>query len=408
MSRGRDVVVVGAGPGGSATAHYLAKLGLDVLFVDRSGFPRDKTCGDGLTPRAMGVLHDMDLLPDLLRAGKRITGVEIVSPDGSSTGATIPPLPGVPGPMLVVPRVILDDAIRERARRSGARFEGGVLVTGVERTAHGVIVLGEQGTRRVRFSARCAVIATGASAPLLMRLGILRRPPPMMLAARAYFEGVTGLADRVHIRFDGVPLPGYGWVFPVSPTTVNLGAGFFPSSRRFSRLPPNPRAAFDRFVRSRLMASLLGGARQAGPTRGYPLRVDFPRSPVFGDGVLLVGEAAGLVNPLTGEGIDYALESAQIAAEQIGRMLGAGGVSPGGLEEYERILRARFERLFVFCGRLRDAALHPLLLNRLVRLAARRDDLKTLLIDIVLGNRRTSETLTVKAVLRKAFALARS
>ncbi|HKV43555.1 MAG TPA: geranylgeranyl reductase family protein [bacterium] len=407
MSDVRDVVVVGAGPGGSAAAHHLARRGLDVVFVDRSDFPRDKTCGDGLTPRAMGLLHAMGLLPDLLRVGRCISGVEIVSPDGSSTGAAIPPLAGVPGPMLVVPRVILDDVIRERARRSGARFEGGVLVTGVERTTHGVIVRAEQGARRVGFNARCAVIATGASTPLLTRLGILRRPPPMMLAARAYFEGVTGLADRVHIRFDGVPLPGYGWVFPVSSTSVNVGAGFYPSARRSSRLPPNPRAAFDGFVRSRLMTSVLGGARQAGPTRGYPLRVDFPGSPVFGDGVLLVGEAAGLVNPLTGEGIDYALESSQIAAEQIGRMLGAGGLSREGLEEYERTLRARFERLFVFCGRLRDAALHPLLLNRLVRTAARRDDLKMLLIDIVLGNRRISETLSVRSVLRKAFALAR-
>lgn len=407
MSSVRDVVVVGAGPGGAAAAHYLAGRGLDVLLVDRADFPRDKTCGDGLTPRAVGVLHDMGVLPALLQVGRRISGVEIFSPDGSSTGATIPPRNGAPTPMLVVPRVTLDNVIRERALRSGAQFESRVRVTDVERTARGVVVRGDRGERPVAIDARCAVIATGAPVSLLVRLGLLRKAPRMMLAARAYFEGMVGLTDRIHIRFDGVPLPGYGWVFPVSSSTANVGAGFFPSPRRSRRLPPNPRAAFDRFVRSRSMGSWLGGARQGGPVKGYPLRVDFPDSPTSGDGVLLVGEAAGLVNPLTGEGIDYALESAQVAAEHVARALADGDLSRRRLEEYDRGLRTRFERLHVFCRRLRDTALSPLLLNRLVRVAARREDLKMLLIDIVLGNRQASEAPSVATVLKKALALAR-
>src|SRR5712691_7229104 len=129
MSDVRDVVVIGAGPGGSAAAHYLARRGIDVLLVDRSEFPRDKTCGDGLTPRAVGVLHDMGILHALVRVGQPINGVEIFSPDGYSTGAPIPSRSGVPAPMLVVPRVTLDNVIRGRAVQSGAQFESGVLVT---------------------------------------------------------------------------------------------------------------------------------------------------------------------------------------------------------------------------------------------------------------------------------------
>ncbi len=155
------------------------------------------------------------------------------------------------------------------------------------------------------------------------------------------------------------------------------------------------------------MAGWLAGARRDEPVRGYPLRVDFPRAPTSGDRVVLVGEAAGLVNPLTGEGIDYALESAQIAADHLAGAFLNGGPTRADLAEYDRLLRARFERLFTFCRRLRDASLNALLLNRLVRVAARREDLKMLLVDIVLGNRDVSADLSVKRIVQKAFALVR-
>jgi len=127
-----DVAIVGAGPGGSAAAHYLAQRGLEVVLLDKSGFPRDKTCGDGLTPRAVGVLHHMGISRSLLQVGHAISGVDIFAPDGFCTGASVPAPPGLPTPMLVVPRLTLDDAVRRRAVESGAQFEGEVLVTDVE------------------------------------------------------------------------------------------------------------------------------------------------------------------------------------------------------------------------------------------------------------------------------------
>ncbi len=401
-----DAAIIGAGPGGSATAHYLAQQGLQVVLLDKSEFPRDKTCGDGLTPRAVGVLHDMGILDDLLQVGQRISGVEITAPDGYSTGASVPAQNGLPTPMLVVPRMTLDDVIRRRAVQSGARYESGVLVTDVERSAQGVAIKGTRLGRPVSITARMAIVATGASTGLLARLGLISKTPRMMLAARAYFDGIQRLSDRIQIRFDGVPLPGYGWVFPLSASSANVGVGYFPARFKPRRRPASSRAAFDRFVRGRSIAATLGAGRQCGSVKGYPLRVDFPEAPTSGDRVVLVGEAAGLVNPLTGEGIDYALESAQIAAEHVARKVAEGDVSREGLSEYDRLLRARFERLFVFCRRLRDASLNALLLNRLVRVASRRHDLKMLLIDIVLGNRDVSASLSVTSVVKKVISLA--
>jgi menaquinone-9 beta-reductase len=407
MRDGWDVAIVGAGPGGSAAGHYLAKRGLEVVLLDKSEFPRDKTCGDGLTPRAVGALHEMEILDDLVRAGTQIGGVEIFAPDGYSIGAALPRRGGLPTAMLIVPRMALDDVIRRRAVQSGARFEGGVLVDDVQPSAHGVVVTGTRAGRPVSIRARIAVVATGASTRLLAKLGLLPKTPQMMLAARAYYDAASVVTDRIQIRFDGVPLPGYGWVFPLSATSANVGVGYFPPGLKARRRPAHSRAAFEAFVRGRAIAGLLEGARRTGPVRGYPLRVDFPEAPTSGDRVLLVGEAAGLVNPLTGEGIDYALESAQIAADHLSRTLAGCGPSRGNLAEYDRLLRARFGRLFIFCRRLRDASLSGLLLNRLVRVAARREDLKMLLVDIVLGNRAVTEDLSVKRIAQRAFALIR-
>jgi flavin-dependent dehydrogenase len=213
------------------------------------------------------------------------------------------------------------------------------------------------------------VVATGAATAVLMRSGILARQPRALLAARAYFEDVQP-RPYFQLRFDRVPLPGYGWIFPVGQHMANVGVGFLPRGRR----SPPVRVAFERFARP-----LLAGARQVGPTRSYPIRVDFLQAPTVGPRTLLVGEAAGLVNPLTGEGIDYALESGALAAEHILRQ-----ASPA---EYDAALRRRFERIFRFSTTVRDWYCQPPLLNLLVLLANRRPALRQLLAETVLGER---------------------
>jgi geranylgeranyl reductase family protein len=402
-----DVAVVGAGPGGSAAAYYLSKRGLGVALLDRAAFPRDKTCGDGLTPRAVGVLQDIGILDDLLAIGQRIGGVEIVAPDGYALAASVPARGGLAAPMLIVPRVTLDDALRRRAVGSGARFEGETLVTNIQQSTHGVVVSGRRAGRPFVTAARLCIIATGASTALLARLGLIAKAPQMMLAARAYYDGTRLLDDRIQIRFDGVPLPGYGWVFPLSATSANVGVGYFPRGFTLRRRPPNAGVALQAFVRGRGVTALLDGARRAGSAKGYPLRVDFPEAATSRERVLLVGEAAGLVNPLTGEGIDYALESAQIAAECAAGALSQDRPAGGTASEYDQAVRARFGRLFTFCRRVRDASLSARLLDGLVRVASRREDLKMRLIDIVLGNQEVSSDLSIPIILKKAYALLR-
>ncbi len=385
-----DVLVVGGGPAGASTAHHLAQRGLDVLVLDRSNFPRDKTCGDALTPRAVRMVDDMGLLTELLAIGAPIRGYDVVAPNGRATYGLIPKTPTTPDLALVVRRHELDAHILNRAVRSGARFEPGVSVTGVEGTSDRVRVRGEHDGQTVSYDAPLAVLATGASMGLLRNSGILRTVPRTMLAARAYVSNVpssTVARDRLQLRFDAAPLPGYGWVFPVAGQAANVGVGFFP----LRRSPATAAQAFERFISAPAARRLLQGARLERPLKSYPIRVDFLSAPHVGQRLLLVGEAAGLVNPLTGEGIDYALESGQLAARRIVTMFELGDFSSAQLALYDRELADRFARLFRFCAQVRDWYLRAPLLNLLVGMANRRADLRTLLTNVVLGNQQASD-----------------
>jgi geranylgeranyl reductase family protein len=393
-----DVLVVGGGPAGASTAHHLAQCGLDVMVLDRSEFPRDKTCGDALTPRAVRVVDDMGLLPELLAVGAPIRGYDVVAPNGRATHGAIPATPTTPDLALVVRRHELDARLLGRALRSGARLESGLTITGLEGSADRVRVWGERGGRTVSHQAPLAVLATGASMGLLRNSGILRALPRTMLAARAYVSNIPPAVarDRLQLRFDAAPLPGYGWIFPVAGDAANVGVGFFPGRRS----PATAAQAFERFVQAPAPRRLLWGGRLERPVKSYPIRVDFLTAPHVGQRLLLVGEAAGLVNPLTGEGIDYALESGQLAARRVATMFELGDFSSAQLALYDRELGEHFARLFRFCAQVRDWYLRAPLLNVLVSMANRRADLRGLLTNIVLGNEQASERGPARGLLK--------
>ena len=395
-----DVAVVGAGPGGSAAAHYLATAGLDVLLLDKFSFPRDKTCGDALTPRALRVLDEMGILDELLRVGYRLNGVELIAPKGHSVVAPVPKGDGRTDYVLIVPRLILDHVILRRSVTSGVHFESPVRVNDIDQDVKGMIVKGEYRGRAVSYKARMVIVATGANIKLLLRMGLLKKPPSMMLCARTYFENMKSMSDLVQCHFDGVPLPGYGWVFPLSDSSANIGAGFFRSGLTARWMPGTARQAFDIFIQTPLLQNMLSGAQRVGPIKGYPLRVDFASAPTFSDRVMLVGEAAGLVNPVTGEGIDYALESARIAAEHLLSMFATGDLSGPRLKAYDLLLRQRYQNLFVLCNCLRFVYLNPLVLNRVVTSAARDQDLMRLFMNIVLENQNVFEGLSPRTMLK--------
>jgi len=308
-TRHYDVAVIGAGPAGATAAYFLARGGLRVVLLDKFDFPRDKTCGDGLTPRALEMLDAMGVLPQVEQHAYPCSALTLRSSDEVTyrMELTIPNDP--PRRILILPRFRLDDILRQYAIEAGAQFIPHVKVENIVKD-NGRVRLWFEGGQPLDCA--LAVIATGANTGLLRKTGLLKQTPPSNLAARAYFENVEGLDDTILLFFDGVEYPGYGWVFPTAPNAANIGCGVF-----FGSHTPQPTYLRHLLQHHPYLQRILRNARQVGPIKGHPLRTDFSTFMSGKDQVLVIGEALGLVNPITGEGIDYALESAKLAADAI-------------------------------------------------------------------------------------------
>src|SRR5215208_983996 len=304
-----DVAIIGAGPAGSAAAYFLARGGLSVALLDKFDFPRDKTCGDGLTHRALEVLNAMGVLPRVEEAAYPCTALTIRNSDEVTYRIELSGPNDPSRHILILPRLRLDGILLQHAIKAGAQFLSPTKVENIVQE-NGSVHLSLEGGQSI--DCQLAIIATGANTGLLRKTGLLKHVPPANLAARAYFENVEGLDDTVVLFFDGVEHPGYGWVFPTGPGMANIGCGVFFDSRT-----PQPTHLRHLIQHHPYLQRILRNAKQVGPIKGHPLRTDFPRSLTGKDRILVTGEAIGLVNPITGEGIDYALESAQLAANAI-------------------------------------------------------------------------------------------
>ncbi len=365
-----DVVVVGAGPAGSAAAYHLARAGLDVLTVDRASFPRDKVCGDGLTPRAVAALVRMGVdvaEPGFLRIeASRVHGADGRPVDVGWRGGALP------GFGMVRRRFELDHMLVEHARGAGARVLEGVEASGAVTEAgravgvalrpagsrldsgagaEGVTATAAEYTVRARF----VVAADGASGRMAVRAGIGRDPSaPIAVAARRYYrlEGPTDPVFETWIGFkdDGRRLPGYGWAFPTSDGAMNVGAFVIrPGAGRRAGAQGNvsARDALDAFLaglpataHSRTFAE----ADALGPVTSSAIPMGMDRLPASVPGLLVLGDAAGLANPFTGEGIGYALESGELAARAIVAAAREGSdADPSTL--YAAALRSRYGRV---------------------------------------------------------------
>ena len=348
MEKMYDAVVVGAGPGGSAAAYYLAKNGYRVMLLDKDPFPREKVCGDGVAPRAVHSLYRMGLREELEGRFKRTRGIRFYATRGGVTEVRYPMGSRYPDHGYVVPRRDLDLILLRRAEYAGAEFLGGCRVTGLLPPREGAFpgVTAERAGERVEIAARYVVGADGPSSLIGRKLGMLRDDPLYLgVSARCYMTGAEGVSDFLEIYPEDAIIPNCGWIFPVDEETVNVGVGFMLYARRKRKI--NLNRAFEDFTRrTRHAAAKLRLARPAGKLRGALLRVGMGGAVPQRANVLLVGDAASLTNPISGEGITYALESGRWAAETLAAALRCG--DPSLLRAYPRVLEWHYRRYFRF------------------------------------------------------------
>lgn len=327
-----DVIVVGAGPSGSATAHHLAQSGLDVLLLEKTAFPREKVCGDGLTPRGVKQLLAMGVDPDPADGWIRNQGLRIIG-GGMRLELPWPDLASFPDYGLVRTREDFDEILARQAQKAGARLHERTAVTGPVLDAIGRIVGvsartsnadGSMGDE-LEFRAPLVVAADGNSTRLSLAMGLRKRDDrPMGVAVRTYYNSPRTNDDWLESwleLWDGDRLlPGYGWIFGVGDGTVNAGLGILNSSTAFGKV--DYKDLLRRWLDTTPEEWGFREENRTQPIRGAALPMGFNRTPHYTRGLLLVGDAGGMVNPFNGEGIAYAMESGAMAAETIVQALG--------------------------------------------------------------------------------------
>jgi menaquinone-9 beta-reductase len=367
-----DVVVAGAGPGGAAAAAHLAARGYDVLLLEKDRFPRDKVCGDGLTPRVVGELLELGMEDE---AHGRVPGWATQRGLRIHGGSTVmelpwPELDDWPSWGATATRKVFDEAVARRAETFGAVLHEGITVTGPawrdvgESRVAGVTWRDADGREGV-VRAPVVIAADGASGGLSKRLGVTRRTDrPMAVAARTYYRSPRADDEWISSFLDltdaaGDLLSGYGWVFPLDDGTINVGLGLLSTSKDFQAVSYR-----------KLLASWAGGlAEEWGTTedhrtdtiRSGPIPMGFNRTPLHQRGVLLVGDSGGMVNPFNGEGISYAMEAARLAAEVVDHAMTTRRTSD--LDAYDRELRQRWGGYYTLGKVFAELVGHPAVMH---------------------------------------------
>jgi len=364
-----DVLVVGAGPSGAAAAAWLADAGHRVLVVDRKAFPREKTCGDALTPRAVRQLEDLGLA-DELAPHLRFEGLRSIA-HGVTIELPWPDHPDFPPYGYVIRRCDLDGLVADRAVKAGATLRTGtealepVVDGGLVRGA----VLRAKGGSPEPVRARYVIVADGANSRFGRALGTARdRTYPLGVAARGYFQSPYHDEPWIESHLDlrdraGNHLPGYGWVFPVGDGTVNVGVGLLSTFAGWKEV--NTTHLFEAFCETAPARWGIAPDTACGPPTGGKLPTGLSVFPKVGPTWCTVGDASGAVNPFNGEGISLAYETGRLAADAIDEALRVGdGLALAG---YPARLEERYGLYFKVARAFVRAIGNPAVMRELTR-----------------------------------------
>ncbi len=369
-----DVIVIGGGPAGAATAFWLAMRGVSVIVVEKKQFPRDKTCGDGLTPRAVVQLEAMGL-QSMLDSQQKYHGLRAVA-YGRSYELPWPSLPDYPSYGYVVRRSVLDQAVLDRAASVGA------TVLYHHEAIEATLTSGHIQSLRVKdietdeastLTAKVYVLAEGSNARIARSLGARRNvTKPLGLAIRGYFETDRSDEQWIESHLDlrdenGATIPGYGWIFPAGDGTANVGFGLLSNSARWRKM--NTTHALERFLEKTQDAWHFPADRTVREATGGKLQMGLSIEPRSGPNFLMVGDATASINPFNGEGISYGYETGRMAANAITQSLGTGDPRP--IVGFTTALQTRYAGYYAVGTLFVKAISNPLLMSSGVWLAMR-------------------------------------
>jgi geranylgeranyl reductase family protein len=335
-----DVIVVGAGPGGSSAANFLARQGISTLLLDKSRFPRDKVCGDGMTPQAVYWLDRLGCAEDVLaqtegciKSADIIINKELVL-TGGYPGDTI-----YPDFAILLDRRRFDNTLLEHAIARGAQFQDKTVVRDIAYGDGCVRVLAERDREPAEYQARIVIGADGVTSAVSRAIGNTLKDGVLAVSVRAYYRDALCDGAQMKVYFDRDYFPGYGWLFVDDKGFANIGLGCL-QDKRFP-MADNLGASFRRFIATDL-AKILAKATPCGPVSGGSSGFFRPKR-IVADRVMLIGDAANQADPLNGGGIHKAMESAWCAAEACRLALAEGDCALPAMHRYETLWSREWE-----------------------------------------------------------------
>ena len=338
-----EVVIVGAGPAGTAAAIHLGQLGIsNVVLVDRLDFPRDKTCGSGVSPNGIATLQQLGVWPEVEGHAYPIHGLRVVTAGGREIYVS----GGDSNSAVICQRRVLDQILLERAKAMGVEFVPNFVAR--ELLGDGGRVAGVVARDGRDIRARYTIVADGAHSKFVVERG----PKRLIHAIMGWWDDVPFRANHVEMVFDQDVLPYYGWLFPEGERRVNVGICYGDDGHA-----KNARALFSAFL-AKHYASRLEGARQVGDWKGHPISWSYKIDQLWSPGRLVIGEAGRMTHPATAEGIYQGMRSGMLAAEAIAAIV-RGAAEDDAFEQFQRNCRRTFQRSFLAGALIKRAVASP-------------------------------------------------
>ncbi|HEY5112003.1 MAG TPA: geranylgeranyl reductase family protein [Acidimicrobiales bacterium] len=415
-----DVVIVGGGPSGSACAYWLAEAGWSVCLIEKKHFPREKTCGDGLTPRSVHQLAQMGLEDVVAANGHKYNGLRAFG-FGASLEMNWPDHPIFPNYGYTITRFNLDGLVAENAATFGATVLNGVEALDLLeptpatesglRGAAGVLVKDKDTDKTAEIRGRYLVVGDGQNSRLGRELGVTRnRDWPMGMALRGYYTSdrhdEPWIDSHLDIRdTNGEVVPGYGWIFPLGDGRVNVGVGLLSTGGAWKGV--NTTKLQEYFVAQTAEAWGLNDETCCGPPTGGRLPMGLSIGPRVGPNTMTIGDATGMVNPFNGEGIAYGYESGRLAAAVLGEALLSNDAS--ALSLYDEKLNEAYGDYFKVARAFVRLISEPRVLSACVgtglRVAPVMRELLTIMANLMSNDAKGPAELGYRAMTRLANAI---
>ncbi len=398
-----DVIVVGAGPGGSTAAGLLSKRGYDVGLFDKETFPRDKPCGDAISGKSVRILEELDIVEWVQeRPHALANGVVFSSPKGDVIQIPFPKKKAAEwrveegaspytNPGYVCRREVYDNIVFEAACKYGADPHEDTPIDDV--LWEDGRVVGVKTRDGEEHTAECVIGAGGALCPVARAVGAYDRDPDHWVAAiRVYWEDVADLTDDIEIHFLDTVIPGYFWIFPLEDGKANVGVGMLESKIKEEGKERDLKELLEKCYEHPLFKERFEGATKVEDSqRGWILPLGSKRRPIHGNGWLLVGDSASLIDPFTGEGIGNAMMSASLATDRLDKVLNNGGATRANLAPYEQAVRDEMWDELKTSHRLQKMGQHKWLLNFVIGRAAKKPHVAETISDMLADRDKKEE-----------------